>query len=60
MLRECQLAPLALDEETRGQLTGLSQSTTLPHSLMLQAKMILASAEGISNTEAGRHVGAIA
>jgi transposase len=53
-----QLAPLPLDEETRGELLRLSQSTTLPHSVVLRAKMILASAEGITNTEVGRRVGA--
>ncbi len=58
MPRGRQLAPLELDAETREQLTGLSQSTTLPHSLVLRAKMILASAEGISDTAVGRRVGA--
>ena len=58
MPRGRQLAPLALDAETREQLTGLSQSTTLPHSVVLWAKMVLASAEGLSNTEVGRRVGA--
>ena len=58
MPRGRQLAPLALDKETHEQLTGLSQSTTLPHSLVLRAKMILSSAEGLSNTEVGRRVGA--
>ena len=58
MPRGRQLAPLTLEEETREQLTGLAQSTTLPHSLVLRAKMILASAEGISNAAVGRRVGA--
>ncbi len=58
MPRGRQLAPLELDAETREQLTGLSQSTTLPHSLVLRAKMILASAEGISDTAVGRRDGA--
>ena len=56
MPRGRQLTPLSLDEETRGKLLSLSQSTTLPHSVVLRAKMILASAEGITNPEAGRHV----
>ena len=58
MPRGRQLAPLSLEAETREQLTSLSHSTTLPHSLVLRAKMILASAEGRSNTEVGRRVGA--
>ena len=58
MPRGRQLAPLTLDEETREQLLGLSKSTTLPHSVVLRARMILASAEGLTNTEAGRRVGA--
>lgn len=33
MPRGRRLAPLSLDEETRDQLTGLAQPTTLPHSL---------------------------
>lgn len=53
-----QLAPLTLDKETHNQLTGLAQSTTLPHSLVLRAKMILASAEGLSNTAVGQRLGA--
>ena len=58
MPRGRQLAPLTLDEETREQLLGLSKLTTLPHSVVLRARMILASAEGLTNTEAGRRVGA--
>ena len=58
MRRGRQLAPLTFDEETREQLLGLSKSTTLPHRVVLRAKMILASAEGLTNTEAGRRVGA--
>ena len=60
MARGCQFASLALDAETPEQLPGLSQSTTLAHSLVLRAMMILASAEGFSITEAGRRVGASA
>ena len=56
MPRGRQLAPLILDEETREQLLGLAKSTTLPHSVVLRAKMILASAEGRTNTEAGRRL----
>ena len=58
MPRGRQLAPLTFDEETREQLLGVSKSTTLPHRVVLRAKMILASAEGLTNTEAGRRVGA--
>ena len=47
-----------LDEETRQQLQSLSRSTTQPHRIVLRAKTILASTEGISNTEAGRRVAA--
>lgn len=58
MPRGRQLAPLTLDEETREQLLGLSKSATLPQRVVLRAKMILASAEGLTNTETGRRVGA--
>ena len=57
---ECQLAPLALDEETRGQRTRKSQSSKLPHSLVLPAKIILAGTDGICSTQAGRRVCAAA
>ena len=58
MPRGLQLTPLTFDQETHKQLTSLAQSTALPHSLVLRAKMILASAEGLSNTAVGRRVGA--
>ncbi len=53
-----QLAPLSLDARTRSALLSLSQASALPRSVALRAKMILVSAEGITNTEAGRRVGA--
>ena len=58
MPRGRQLALLILDEETGEQLLGLSKSTTLPHSVVLRAKMILASGECLTNTGAGLRVGA--
>lgn len=58
MPRGRQLAPLILDVKTREQLLGLSKSTTLPHSVVQRAKMILAGAEGLTNTEAALRVGA--
>ena len=54
MRRGRQIALLSLDKETRVRLTGLSRSTTLPLSLVPRVKMILASAAGLSNVEAGR------
>lgn len=33
-----QLAELALDAEAHGQLTGMSESITLPHSLLLRER----------------------
>ncbi len=43
------LSPLVLDEEQRGQLMALSRSTSMPHGLVQRARLILASAEGLSN-----------
>ncbi len=52
-----QFVPLAIDAEPREPLTGPSWSTTFPHSQVLRAKTILASARILSNTEACRRVG---
>ena len=57
MPRGRQLAPLILDVETREQLLGVSKSTTLPHSVVLRVRTILASTEGLASTGAARRVG---
>ena len=51
------LSPLVLDEEQRGQLMALSRSTSMPHGLVQRARLILASAEGLSNQAVAERVG---
>ena len=58
MPRGRQLAPLTLSTEQRDQLKGVAHSTTMPHALVLRARMILASAEGLTNAAVARRVGA--
>ena len=58
MPRGRQLPPLTLTDDQRDQLQGVAPSTTLPHALVLRARMILASAEGLTNADVARRVGA--
>ena len=51
MPRRRQLAPLILDEKTRSNGWWLFESSTLPHSVVLRAKIVLASREGLTNSE---------
>src|SRR5580698_7323198 len=44
-------ADLVLSEEEHVQLSGMARSRTLPHALVARAKVVLWSAEGVSNTE---------
>ncbi len=52
------LAPLTLDDAQREQLQGIARSTSLPHGLVLRARMILASADGLTNQAVALRVGA--
>ena len=58
MPRGRKLAPLKVSEADRTQLQGVANSTTMPHALVLRARMILASAEGITNAAVAHRVGA--
>ena len=42
---------LVLSEEERIQLTSLAGSRSLPHALVARAKVVLWSADGVSNSE---------
>ena len=53
-----QTSPLVLGDEQRHQLQGVARSTSLPHGLVLRARMILASAEGLTNQAVAERVGA--
>ena len=44
------LVPLTLTDEQQDQLNGIARSATLPHALVQRAGMILASAEGLTNS----------
>ena len=52
------LPPLVLDDDQREQLQAVARSTSLPHGLVLRARMILASAEGLTNRAVAERVGA--
>ena len=58
MPRGRKLAPLTLTDEQQDQLQGIARSSTLPYALVLRARTILASAEGLTNTAVARRVGA--
>ncbi len=60
MPRGRKLEPLTLTDEQQEQLEGITRSTTLPYALVLRARMILASAEGLTNEAVARRVGAMA
>ncbi len=44
------LPPLVLTDDQRDQLVAVSRSTSMPHGLVQRARMILACAEGLTNT----------
>ena len=52
------LPPLVLDDDQREQLQAVARSTSLPHGLVLRARIILASAEGLTNLTVAERVGA--
>ena len=58
MPRGRKLTPLTVSDADRSQLQGVANSTTMPHALVLRARMILASAEGLTNAAVARRVGA--
>ena len=58
MPRGRKLNPLVVSDADRNQLREIADSTTMPHALALRARMILASAEGLSNSAVARRVGA--
>ena len=51
------LTPLILDDQQRDDLMALSRSTSMPHGLVQRARLVLASAEGLSNKAVGQRVG---
>ena len=57
MPRGRKLAPLALSDEQREQLLSWTRSASMPQSLALRARIILASAEGLTNTAVAKRLG---
>ena len=51
------LPPLIVDDDQRAQLEAVARSTSLPHGLVLRSRMILASAEGLTNRAVAERVG---
>ena len=58
MRRGPKLAELTLSGEQQEQLEGVAASTSMPHGLVVRARMILACAEGLSNVAVAAKVGA--
>ena len=56
MPRGSKLAPLVLIDEQREQLPSWSRSTSMPHGLVLRARIVPASAEGLTNTAVAKHL----
>ena len=58
MRRGPKLAELKLSSEQHEQLESVAASTSMPHGLVMRARMILACAEGLSNAAVAAKVGA--
>ena len=58
MPRGRQLAPLTIPAADRAQLEEVANSTSMPQAVVLRARMILASSEGLTNSDVARQVGA--
>ena len=58
MPRGRQLAPLTITAADRAQLEDVANSTSMPPTVVLRARMILASSEGLTNSDVARQVGA--
>lgn len=58
MPRGRRLALLKLSAADRAELAEVANSTSMPPALVLRARMILASSEGLTNADVARQVGA--
>ena len=50
-------APISLDAEEKNQLLGVARSRSLPHGIVRRAQIVLACAEGESNTAIAERMG---
>lgn len=57
MPRGRKMASLTLTDEQQSQLQGIVQSATLPYALVVRSRIILASAEGLTNAAVAQRVG---
>ena len=57
MPRGRKLASLTLTDEQQDQLAGIAHAATLPYALVQRARMVLASAEGLTNAAVAKRVG---
>ena len=53
------LAPLQLDGEQRQQLEALASSRSLPHGVVTRVRIVLLSADGLSNKDIAPGCGGI-
>ena len=51
-----QLPPLTLTAEQREQLTAVSRSASMPHGIVQRARIVLACAEGLTNTAVAKRL----
>ena len=56
MPRGRQLPPLVVTDDQREPLLALSQSTSMPYGLVQRARIILACAQGLTNTEVAQRL----
>ena len=57
MPRGRQLPPVVLTDEQREQLTALSESTSMPYGLVQRARIVLACAQGLTNSAVAKRLG---
>ena len=57
MARGRKLAPLVLSDEQRERLLAWTRSTSMPQGSVLRARIVLASAEGLTNTAVAKRLG---
>ena len=56
MPRGRKLAPFVLSDEQHEQLLSWTRSTSIPHGLVLRARIVPASAEGVTNTAVAKRL----
>ena len=57
MAKERPKQPIVLQESDRQQLTSVAQSRSLPHGLVVRARLVLLAAEGLPSSTIARRIG---